>query len=269
MEKVVSYDTVASLGFLDELYDDGRDMSSLLGEMATLFRDLLVFKLSPGSGLISAGFDHTDLSALSGKITPERLFYCLDILKTAISGLTRGGSSKLAVEMCLIKMCDERLSDDLAALLSRISRLENVEKVLTYPVNRGDSKESETTDISLTAEVNSVAAKDIQTETTYEPGDFWQTIVESLKSEPPVYALISNSSKVKAELDGSVLVINVADSFTANMINNEFYTLLKETANKVLGHDVFLRIEEGGIKAEEVKRSKLDDLSSFGILNIE
>ena len=269
IEAVASRDIVSSLGVLDELYDDGRDMSSLLGEMAALVRDLLVFKLSPGSGLISTGFDNKVLSALSGNMKPEWLFYCLDILKTAISGLTRAGSSKLTVEMCLIKMCDERFSDDFAALLSRISRLETGEKMPASPVSISEEKIENTPAPELSDVVNPIAVEDVQPEATYETGDFWPSVVEHLRNEPPVYALLSDSSKVKTQQDGNTLTLHVADSFTAGLIKNEFYTLLKETAEKALGHEVFIRVEEDGIKTEESKHSKLENLSSFGIVNIE
>jgi len=101
-------DILSSFGILDNLYKDGRDMSALLNEMTSLVRDLLVFRLSPDSGLmLTVNYDSKDLSALSKKITHNKLFHYLDILKTAISGLNRSGISKLSVEMCLIKMCDD------------------------------------------------------------------------------------------------------------------------------------------------------------------
>ena len=104
---VTDGDILSSLSILDDLYRDGRDMSSLLNEMTSLVRDLLVFRLSPGSGLLlTVNYNSSDLSALSKKLTHNKLFHYLDILKTASSGLTRTGISKLSIEMCLIKMCD-------------------------------------------------------------------------------------------------------------------------------------------------------------------
>ena len=124
-ETIAKRDVLSSLGTLDELYRDGKDMTSLLNEMTALFRDLLVFKLSPDSGLLlNVGFDRSALATLSNQLSSERLFFCLDVVKTALFGLSRSGSSKLSIEMCLMKMCDESLTDSSEALLSRISRLE-------------------------------------------------------------------------------------------------------------------------------------------------
>jgi len=124
-EDIIDLDAISALKKLGELYDDGRDMVSLLNDLSVLFRNLLIFNISPDSGLIDTIFDGTALSALSNKTTPEQLFFCLDVLKTAISGLSRSGSSKLTVELCLIKMCNERLSEETSAMLSRISKLES------------------------------------------------------------------------------------------------------------------------------------------------
>ena len=120
-------DTTGALGILDSLYNDGRDMASLLNEISALMRDILVFKLSPDSPLLSGGFSRKELSILSKKLTPERLFSCLEIVRDAAYGLSRGGSVKLSVEMCLIRMCDERLSDDAATVLARVAKLEQSE----------------------------------------------------------------------------------------------------------------------------------------------
>ena len=108
IDKVASCDIISALAILDDLYKDGRDMVSLLNELTSLVRDLLVFRLSPDSGLLlTVNYSSSDFSALISKFSHKKLFNCLDILKSAISGVGRSGCSKLAVEICLIKMCDD------------------------------------------------------------------------------------------------------------------------------------------------------------------
>ena len=193
------------------------------------------------------------------------------MLKDAIAGLSRGGSSKLAAEMSLIRLCDERLSYDASALLSRISRLEDGWDV-------SGELESETT---LSATVNPVAVEgfqEVETELDPEPpalagavesSDYWADILSHLGNHPSVRALLSDSSKVQVKLDGDVLAINMSDSFTADMIESEYISQLKEAAEKALGRVVSIRVEKGGGNADESKRSKLENLSAFGIVNFE
>ena len=116
---------IGALDILDRVYNNGRDMSSLLSEMASLIRDVLVFKLSPDSPLLSGGFSHGDLSALSAALSPERLFSLLRAVRESGLSLSQGAGIRITMEMCLIRMCDERLSDDTSALLSRIESLES------------------------------------------------------------------------------------------------------------------------------------------------
>jgi len=112
---VIKPDIISAFSVLDDLYRDGRDMASLLNEMTSLIRDLLVYKLSPDSDLLlSVTYSHSDLLALSKKTTHKQLFHCLDVLKTAFTSLGRSGASKLTVEICLIKMCEFNFDNDTA-----------------------------------------------------------------------------------------------------------------------------------------------------------
>jgi len=97
------------LEVLSSLYDDGKDMAALLSEITGFFRDLLVVGLSPESSLISTTISRDELAELSSMFTSERLLYCLGVAKDALFSLSRGGVSRLTLEMCLIRMCDEKL----------------------------------------------------------------------------------------------------------------------------------------------------------------
>ncbi|MDR2570323.1 MAG: DNA polymerase III subunit gamma/tau [Oscillospiraceae bacterium] len=278
-DAVIARDVLTALNILDKLYADGKDMSSVLGEMVTVIRDLLVFKLSSDSGLLDSGHDRTVLSELSKKISPERLFFCLDVLKTAITGLTRSGNSKLSVEMCLMKMCDERLSDDTSALLSRISQLETngyISIADTAVTTDRDFKHR--SDAIADRDVDAVTDRDaeVKPETvesgpslTTVPDDFWTNILSILKKDPSVYALLSDNSKVQAKHNNNTLNIKVADSFTANLIKSEFSELIKEAAFSVFNRNVIISVELGVENVETNKQSKLESLSAFDIVNFE
>jgi len=322
IEAIAKRDTVSSLALLDELYRDGKDMTSLQNEMTALFRDLLVFKLSPDSGLLlNAGFDNATLVALSKQLSSERLFYCLDVIKNAIFGLSRGGSSKLSVEMCLMKMCDERLTDNSEALLSRIAQLEANKVAPTAPASHTEPDEPNLEQVSIhepdttipaideapyyntddaftnetfaddTTDPNPIESETVIPETEQEhaspvaaedaaahdtppvtpaSGDFWTDALELIKSEPFLYALVGDSSKVQAEQEDNAVIIKVADEFTATQIKSEFMDLLKEIVKKVLGHDSALRVELVDIvDNSEDKLGKLEHLSNFDIIKFE
>ncbi len=119
-------DTAGALDALDELYRDGKDMGALLSELATLVRDLLIRKTAPegGSALLVGGYSEKELRALGQRFTAAELIECMRILQAAQADLYRSSSRRLDVELCLIRLCDRRLSDTPGGILARLSRLE-------------------------------------------------------------------------------------------------------------------------------------------------
>ena len=140
VEAAAEGDIATTLSVLDAIYDNGRDMASLLSELAALIRDILVFKLSEDSPLLTGSFSRAELSSLSGKLMPERLFSHLEVIREATYSLSRGMSVKLTVEMCLIRICDDRLSGNTEALISRIAKLENSEFGIRNSESIGNSE---------------------------------------------------------------------------------------------------------------------------------
>ena len=313
VEAVALRNMTTALSILDKAYNDGRDMSSLLSETASLMRDVLIFKLSPDSPLLSGGFGHNELTALSANLSPERLFSSLEVIREAVSALSRSSNAKLTVEMSLIRICDERLSDDIPALLSRIERLEDAQRKhgsvrraagVNTPETQ-DKRETHTqeaqgeeeSDVQVahgeikagTQEING----DIETGTKEMKGeietgtwetqgeidanvqekqgsDFWNNILERLKSDMSIYSLLSDSTKVQAELRDNVIIIRAGDVFTVSLIDSKkFSDPLKEAARNVIGPDTLTRVELGGGHTEENRTKKIDDLSRFGVVEFE
>ena len=291
-------DSVTALGILDGLFGDGRDMPSLLNEFASLLRDLLVYKLSPDSPLLGGGFSGGELSALSEKFPPERLFFCLDAIKETISGLTRGGGVKLPVEMCLIKMCDERPYDGVPALIARIARLEDqlrggaavppdipptepaAKKPAPIvrpapepkpPVTEPDAPVTEpdapVTEQSPPSPLNNGRP---DAAAVGGDGDFWSGILNLLKADISTYALLSDSASISAELQGATLIIRAKNAFAVHTIESKKVSdAIKDAARQVLGREVTVRAEAGTENRDESRKSKLDSLSAFDIIKFE
>jgi len=291
-------DTTCTLSILDDLYCDGKDMPSLLGELATLMRDLLVFSLAPDSPLLSKNFGKTELSSLSTKMTPERIFSALSVIKDSIFWLSRGGNVKLSSEMCLIRLCDERLNDDLAAILARVARLEELPaSQVAEPASEARSKSlvadetiaqksnalPKTTELvaefdgladetsPCIAESEAIASGvEVATNAASE-GDFWHDILDQLKDDIAVHSLLSDNTEISASLQENILTINAKNPFTVAQIESDmFTTALKSAAATVLGREVLLRACAPSDVVEVSKHDKLEKLvDSFGIVNYE
>ena len=125
-DAVCDSDVKTALAITDLLYKDGKEMGSILDELTLLARDILVVSLIPtgGAGLLSGAFDKNTLSRLKKKIGPERIYFFIDTLRAQAQTLSRASSRKLGVELCIILLCGEKLSDSASALVARIEKLE-------------------------------------------------------------------------------------------------------------------------------------------------
>ncbi len=126
MERVARRETGRALEELGRLYGAGKDVGALLGEMASLTRDLLIRKTAGqgGAGLLTGGYDETTLRHLGEELDTVRLTQMLTRLQAARAELPRSADRRTDAELCLMALCDERLDESLEGLRARIARLE-------------------------------------------------------------------------------------------------------------------------------------------------
>ncbi len=136
MGYILAEDAERALTLLGSLYAGGKDMGAVLSGLATLGRDLLIRMTAPqgGAALLSGGYDGATLAELGAKATAPRLIAILTTLQDTTAGLLRSTNVRTDAELCILKLCDQSLSGDLTAVVSRIKRLENaVARLYTEP----------------------------------------------------------------------------------------------------------------------------------------
>ena len=103
-EALFAGDADTALEILDAQYRGGKDVSSVLGQLAALYRDLLLGRVAPVNGvsLMSGGFSGDALARLSGRAGTGALLRGLQVVQDALTGLDRGGDRRLAAELCLL-----------------------------------------------------------------------------------------------------------------------------------------------------------------------
>lgn len=128
MRELIERDTGAALERIGKLYAAGKDMGSLIGELSSLTRDLLIRKTAPrgGAGLLTGGYDEGTLRGLSEKLTVPRLTQMLTQLQTATADMGRSADRRVGAELCVIRLCDESLDDSSLGLTARLARLEEM-----------------------------------------------------------------------------------------------------------------------------------------------
>ena len=126
MSLILSRDTRGALALLGKLYDGGKDVGAVLGELSTLSRELLI-RATAGEGgesLLSGAYDSATLENLSRQGTSARFIQLCTLLQETAAQLQFSVNRRTDAELCILKLCDETLSGDLAALGARIARLE-------------------------------------------------------------------------------------------------------------------------------------------------
>jgi DNA polymerase-3 subunit gamma/tau len=125
MEEIVGQDAAGVLTRVGALYQDGRDMGALLGELSALTRDLLICKTaSGGDALLTGGFEDRVLRTLADGVTPGELVQMLGILQSASVDLYRSNNRRTDAELCVIRLCRRAKALDAEGLAARLERLE-------------------------------------------------------------------------------------------------------------------------------------------------
>lgn len=125
MSLILRRDAKGALTLLSTLYDGGKDVGAVLGELSTLARELLI-SVTAGeeASLLSGAYDGATLKALCAQGTPARFIQLCTLLQETAAQLQFSVNRRTDAELCILKLCDETLSGDLAALGARIARLE-------------------------------------------------------------------------------------------------------------------------------------------------
>ena len=125
LRQIAAHDSGGALAGFDRLWRDGKDPATLLGELASLLRDLLLDAVAPKNGraLRSGSFDDAILDGFRGVFSAEKLVEHITTIQAALAD-ARSGQAKMRCELTLIALCDDTLSDSLPALRARVAALE-------------------------------------------------------------------------------------------------------------------------------------------------
>ncbi len=126
MEAIARGQTAQVLDTLARLYAAGKELRSLLGELSSLARDLLVYQTAPdkGASLMTGGYEEASLQQLASLLPPARLIQMLRVLQSTLSDLGKGASPRTDAELCLIRICDPTLDGSPTGLTARLEQLE-------------------------------------------------------------------------------------------------------------------------------------------------
>ena len=126
LDGILNHDTEGTLRRFNGMWMDGKSPASLLGELGSLMRDVLMLHVAPkgAQDLLSGGYDSSTLSGFARRMTTEELLCAMETLQRATDALQDAKNPKMTVELCLVSLCDNAAGESIASLRARISRLE-------------------------------------------------------------------------------------------------------------------------------------------------
>lgn len=288
MEFILRRDAKAALLLLNRLYAGGKDVSAVLGELATLSRDLLISTAAPegGASLLSGGYDAGTMKNLLALGSSARLIQISTILQTAAAELQNSVNRRTDAELCLLKLCDETLSGDLAALSARIARLEEQMKAgVQFAASPAAKPEPVPAPMSVPKPTENevpweepqeeegpppygepieppaqetAQAKEPPAPAASEDGDVFAQLMESYKNRlaPDKSAFIGMA---KGRIQNNVLTVYCASDIQKNRLDQQAVTdVLEEVTSRAVGREIKVRVvvgePEGGQKSDPMEK---------------
>lgn len=123
LRHIADGDTASALELFARLWQDGKDPATLLGELSSLQRDVLMEKVASkrGGELLSAGYDGATISDFTGRFSAGALISGIGTIQETLSAM-RTGQARVLCELCLVRLCSS--GPDESTLHERIERLE-------------------------------------------------------------------------------------------------------------------------------------------------
>lgn len=287
LDMTVRRNTQGALELFTELWNDGKDPATLLGELNSLQRDCLMMSVAPKAktSLLSGGYDAATLSSFTKRLTCAELINRIDLISDYLIKIKDAKSPKLTAELCLISLCDPGLTEGMNELRARVSRIEadikdgvKIEAVPVAveeyepveeipfdeppaehePVYEEPEEELPPADLNPDASIEAASAPT-------DNNELWQAIIEKADAELPagIIALLSDSAQARAEISYNSMSVFVAPGFAYNMINKQDTIIrLRSAAQEVTGRSLKIQILEMVDDNAAPPRS-IDELKKF------
>lgn len=281
-QAIADRDVGASLTFLNDIYTSGKNISSVLTELAEVFRDVLILKTAGGEKLprLSARYTDGELRSLSEKFDTLRLCRAVEALQEATGAIASSSNKRIDAELCCVRLCEGADSADIDSVISRVNELENKLKngsFVSAPASSAGSQPttpaaSESAPMQKNETAASVRAEAKPSESVPKApaqkssaapvgGDasaLWKSILAAAKEKlsPGVAPLFGG---VSATLSGNSLTLSSNNEFTTKMLTKTENLDILRTAASAVAPGIVLTAGKK-VEAPRVETSGLDEL---------
>lgn len=256
LDKIARQDTAGAMQLFNRLYTEGKDLSAMLDELASLVRDVLILKTAPEAGItmLSGVAEDGETRALASRISGGELIRMMELLQKTLNLFTRSASRRTDAELCILEMSQPELSQDLSSMNARLTRVEEQLKTGAFvmpqraapaPQEKTEA-EPEPSDESAVSQPEPEPVREVNEEL---PMGFWQDLAAAVRKElyPPVsgFFTATPNGPMEVEVSGSVLTLRCQDSFTAEIVGKEdILQVVSRKASVLLGKPVKAKVTD-------------------------
>ncbi len=284
VEALLDCDYDRLFGCIEELHASSKDIGVFWQELLEFYRDIIIVKTAPKAAAaldLTAG-ELEDLQSLAPKFRKEQLFYHCKMLENSFGDMQKSNSNKrIIAELALVKMCDPALDESNAALLARISALEDKSLLgaayaasglamptPTAPIqtvqNEATSEAAPTVENPTVTEVKAQAAESGKTE--LKSLGYWIEAVKKFCADDPMDG--SYLLETKAYTDGtSKVYIKLKNGFAETVLDRDeprkklASMLIMASGGKRVFNPDDLIFQKPDSKSDDEKYTYLDELA--------
>ncbi|MFC1631907.1 DNA polymerase III subunit gamma/tau [Candidatus Omnitrophota bacterium] len=262
-DQIIERNAAAALTLTEEIINEGKDLSQFLASLLEHFRNILVTKtVSQKSlaGLIDLPQEFIQrISQQAEKLSYEEVFYIFNILLRAQEHLRRTLSSRVIVEMAIVKLSQRENLSSLQAILSRLSELEK---------NMQGCQEAPAAPEVPTASIKQSPKEQIETPAPSNPhpagatlGDLhqnWMRLLETVKKEKVFVASVLEFTEI-VDIKGKDLLVALppGNNFHKETLENgENKSFIEAKTKEIFGRDLKLKFVSPSQEQTETPHSK-------------
>lgn len=288
LDAVQHRNSAKALQLFSGMWMDGKDPASVLKELSTLLRDIMILLVAPkaGQNLISGGFDMRALQYFLKRFTAEETVSALETIQTCLSGLRDVSNPRTSAELCLVSLCCDPAGDSISSLRSRISRLEEqVERGYSYaPSTHTYVPEPEEEDIPAEEEdydfpdppaeepplseeptdPPEAPKEQMDTQPAADSGALWAGIRSAVLPMLPydIRLHLEDGERVSGQVEGNTLFLETNNSFLSQRFQRQdILQSFMNAARSVCGREMRVQIRE--MLSDEHRARSLDELKQF------
>ncbi len=199
---ILEGDITKALGFIDEVYNFGKDIQKFTMDLVLFFRHLMVLRslgLEKAAALVDLSREDIDeFSSLVSKYSAHSLLQVIDALIKGQEAIYRSSTPKLSLEILVSRLCTMREVVGIDELLGQVNRLlslpQGKREFLSEPPHKVIDKEIDTAPAGSTTPVPQVAKK-------IDP-EMWTEFVNFVKKQrPSLGSLLACCEAIEIEAD--------------------------------------------------------------------